>query len=139
LCRRPIWTFPKCWVYHDGFYGAFKGREGIREMIEERFHRDAKDFKWDMLDPVRVGELGYARYRFSFTSKLAGADGRRIIFEGMSCFQFVGDEIRDYDEIFDSGLAMAQLAFPPERLAKSLARGAEELRAKAESGPHLGV
>ena len=124
-------------VYHDGFYGEFAGRDAIAEMIEERFHRDARDFKWDMLEPLRAGELGYTRYRFSFTSKLAGAEGVRILFEGMGRFRFAGELIVRYDEVFDSGLAMAQLGFAPERLAKILARKADELRAKPESAAHL--
>lgn len=124
-------------VYHDGFYGEFVGREAIREMIEERFHRDARDFKWDMLEPLRAGDLGYTRYRFSFTSVLAGAEGTRIIFEGMGRYRFAGELIARYDEVFDTGLAMAQLGFSPERMAKFLARKVDELRAKPESGPHL--
>ncbi len=124
-------------VYHDGFYGEFAGREAIAEMIEQRFHRDARDFKWDMLEPLRSGELAYVSYRFSFTSKLAGAEGQRILFEGMGRYCFAGELIARYDEVFDTGMAMAQLGFAPERTAKFLARKAEALRAKPESEAHL--
>ena len=51
-------------VYHDGFYGAFRGRAAIAEMLEEHFWGAAKDFKWDMLDPAMAGQVGYARYLF---------------------------------------------------------------------------
>lgn len=124
-------------VYHDGFYGAFAGRAAIRDMLEGYFHRDARDFKWEMFDAVREDEIGYARYRFSFTSRLANADGRRVLFEGIARFRFRGELIADYDEVFDSGLAMAQLGFPAERIARSLAKRAEALRAAPESRPHL--
>lgn len=124
-------------VYHDGFYGAFEGREAIRTMLEERFHRDARDFKWELFEPLSSADLAYVRYRFSFTSKLAEAAGRRVVFEGMSCVHLEGGLIRRYEEVFDSGIAMAQLGFAPERAAKIHARMAEELRAKPESEAHL--
>lgn len=124
-------------VYDDGFYGTFSGRDAIRAMIEERFHRDAEDFQWAFRDGVRGGDVGYARYLFSFTSRLPGAEGRRVLVEGVSCFHFAGAAIRRYDEVFDSGIAMAQLGFPPRRIAKSLARRAEVLRERPEAASHL--
>src|SRR5689334_22621017 len=42
-------------VYHDVFYGAFKGREKIAEMIDDWFHRTARDFRWEMFRPVSDG------------------------------------------------------------------------------------
>ena len=35
-------------VYHDVFYGAFKGRAKLAEMIDEVFYRTATDLRWDM-------------------------------------------------------------------------------------------
>ena len=70
-------------VYHDCFYGAFEG-VAIASMIEGFFHRDAGDFRWDLHDVVDDGRTGYARYVFSYTSKLPEAQGRRAIFEGVS-------------------------------------------------------
>ena len=32
-------------VYHDVFYGDFKGRQKIAEMIDDWFHRTARDFR----------------------------------------------------------------------------------------------
>jgi hypothetical protein len=37
-----------------------------------------------MIEPVEVGGIGYARYVFSYTSKAAGQEGRRLIFEGLA-------------------------------------------------------
>jgi hypothetical protein len=34
--------------YHDVFYGLFEGRAAIADMLENRFHRDAENFRWDM-------------------------------------------------------------------------------------------
>ena len=47
-------------VYHDVFYGAFKGRQKLAEMIDDWFHRSARDFRWDMHRPVSNGEMLYA-------------------------------------------------------------------------------
>ena len=71
-------------VYHDVFYGAFEGRKRIAEMIQDYFHRDGQDFQWEMQNPVSDGSVGYAPYIFSYTSKLAGTEGRRAKFEGVS-------------------------------------------------------
>ncbi len=34
-------------------------------MIEERFHRDAESFTWEMSEPVHAGELGFAPERIA--------------------------------------------------------------------------
>src|SRR6478736_2384064 len=49
-------------VYHDVFYGDFKGRERIAEMIDDWFHRTARDFRWEMFRPVSDGTMLYAYY-----------------------------------------------------------------------------
>lgn len=122
--------------YHDVFYGAFRGRAAIADMLENRFHRDAENFRWDMHDPVRDGEIGYARYVFSYDSKLAGAEGRRVVFEGVSIFRFSGDQIRDYREVANVGPGLVALGFAPERIAKILGRQARELAERPEAGGH---
>ena len=55
-------------VYHDVFYGAFKGRAKIAELIDDWFYRTATDFRWDMHAPVSDGHTLYARYTFSYRS-----------------------------------------------------------------------
>ena len=71
-------------VYHDVFYGDFVGRERIAEMIDDWFHRTAHEFRWDMHRPVSDGRMLYAYYTFSYVSKLPGAEGKRVGFEGCS-------------------------------------------------------
>ena len=63
-------------VYHDVFYGAFKGREKIAEMIDDWFHRTARDFRWEMFRPVSDGTMLYAYYTFSYVSTLPEAQGQ---------------------------------------------------------------
>jgi len=124
--------------YVDGFYGPSAGRAAIARMLTEHFHGAAKDFRWQMLDPVCDGATGYARWLFSYTSTLPGAEGRRCVFEGMSRFELRDGLIARYTEVFDRGLALAQLDFPPERIARTVGRAAERLRAAPEAGAHLG-
>jgi hypothetical protein len=109
-------------TYHDGFYGEFRGRVSIGEMIERHFHRDARDLTWKLEDVVSDGRVGYARYDFSYVSKLAGAAGKRVGFVGMSRCRLADGLIERYDEAFDRGPVLLQLGFAPERIAKSLAR-----------------
>ena len=117
-------------VYEDGFYGASSGRAAIAAMLETKFWGHAEGFRWRMLEPVSDGRHGYARYVFSYRSKLPGVTGETVAFEGMSQFTFEGDLIRRYREVFETGVAMAQLRFPAERMAKSLERRAAALRAR---------
>ena len=123
--------------YHDVFYGTFHGRAAIADMLENRFHRDAENFRWDFHDPVCDGDIGYARYVFSYDSKLAGSEGKRVLFEGVSIFRLAGDAIRDYCEVANAGPGLVALGFAPERVAKFLAREGRELAARPEARGHV--
>ena len=114
--------------YHDGFYGESVGRDAIARMLEEQFWGHGEGFRWRMFDPVCDGRFGYARYLFSYDSKLEGVEGRSVVFDGMSQFTFEGNLIACYREQFNTGMAMAQLDFAPERIAKHLERRAATLR-----------
>jgi hypothetical protein len=126
ICRGEGAAAAECFTpdgtYHDGFYGEFRGREAIRTMISDYFHRDACDFTWALEDAVSDGRIGYARYDFSYVSKLAGAEGKRVAFVGISRCRLKGGLIERYDEAFDRGPVLLALGFPPERIARSLAR-----------------
>lgn len=123
-------------VYHDCFYGSFKGL-AIVDMIENYFHRDAENFIWDMHDPVENGALGYVRYVFSYDSKLKDAQGKRAIFEGVSICRLNNGLIEDYREVADSVAGLQQLGFGSERLVKFISREAQALRARPESAHHI--
>ena len=64
-------------VYHDGFFGPFQGRAAIADMITKHFWGTAKDFRWEMQNPVCDGDYGYAQYVFSYTSIVEGAEGNK--------------------------------------------------------------
>ena len=71
-------------IYDDYIYGEFKGRRNIAMMLPTHFHRDAKNFSWEMYDLLSNDSKGYARYRFSFTSTLAGSENLKVAVPGLS-------------------------------------------------------
>lgn len=124
-------------VYDDYFFGPSEpGRAGIRDMLAH-FYEGGEGFKWEFFDPVASGSLGYASYRFSYTSKLPDAKGARVVFEGISRFELEDGRIRRYSEVFDRGAALAQQDFAPERLKKIALKYASRLKARPEAKWHL--
>ncbi len=124
-------------VYHDAFYGAFAGRARIAELIDQWFYRTARDFKWDMLEPVFDGRTLYVRYVFSYVSILPEAKGARVMFEGVSIMKLREGLIAEYREVANTGPALLGLNFAPERVAKILRKQDAALRATPEAKPHI--
>ena len=123
-------------IYDDVFYGPFQGTR-IKEMIEDYFHRDGCNFRWDMHDPVDNGSVGYARYVFSYEAKLDDAQGRRALFEGVAICRLKDGKIAHYSEIANSATGLLGLGFPPERLAKFINKQKTELEGRDEAAYHL--
>lgn len=123
-------------TYHDVFYGAFKGAD-IADMVENYFHRDATNFRWDLHDPVEQEGLGYARYVFSYESKLEASKGKRVVFEGVSICRMEGDLIADYREVANAAVGLQGLGFSPDRAAKFTAKQVLELKSREEAKGHL--
>lgn len=124
-------------VYHDVFYGAFAGRARLAEMISDVFRQTADDFRWDFHDPVGNGELAYARYTFSYRSKLPEAGGGRACFEGVAIIRLRDGLIADYREVANTGPAFVDLGFAPERIARILKRQGDELKSRDEMARHI--
>lgn len=123
-------------VYEDGFFGPHAGPGAITAMLQ-RFHDGGRDYWWEFVEPLSVGDLGYARWRFSYASRRAGMDGRPVLFEGISRFALRGGLIAHYYEVFDRGLALAQQGYPAEAIAGVSARAAARQNAKPENRGHL--
>jgi SnoaL-like domain len=123
-------------VYDDGFFGAHKGPADIAGMLA-RFHATGTDYRWDFFDPLTDGRIGYARWRFSYSSKMPGAEGRPVVFEGMSQFALRGERIASYAEVFDRGVALVQQDFPAERLQRAMAKFAKRQNATPACQDHL--
>jgi hypothetical protein len=123
-------------VYVDELFGAHHGRAAIAGMLQ-RFHDTGRDYRWDFIDPVSDGTIGYARFRFSFASRLPECDGRPVVFEGISQLRFEGGLIARYSEAFDRGVALVQLGFPAERIRRIVEKAAGSLTASPEARPHI--
>lgn len=124
-------------IYDDYFFGpSAPGRQGIVDMIAH-FHEGGRNFDWEFFDIVEAGGLGYAGYRFSYDATMPEAKGARVVFEGISRFSLSGGLIKRYSEVFDRGMALAQLDFAPERIKKIAQKYAGKLKARAECSRHL--
>src|SRR5690349_17898838 len=85
-------------VYADEFFGAHRGRAAIASMLQ-RFHDTGSDYRWDFFDPVGNATTRYARFRFSYRSRLPESAGRPVMFEGISQFRLAeGGLIAHYGE-----------------------------------------
>jgi ketosteroid isomerase-like protein len=124
-------------VYHDVFYGSFRGRAKIAEMIDDWFYRSASDFRWDMHAPVSDGATLYARYTFSYRSTLPEAKGARAMFEGVAIMALRDGKIAEYHEVANTATGFVDMNFAPERIAKIFAKQGAALKARPEMKRHL--
>jgi hypothetical protein len=123
-------------TYEDDFFGLFRGRAEIAAMLQ-RFHDTGGDYRWEFHDPVSDGQRGYAWFRFSFRSKMPGCEGKPVLITGISSFRFEGALIAEYREVFDTGIALAQLGFPAERIKRVLDKEATAQNATPEARGHV--
>ena len=124
-------------IYYDYIYGPHRGRADIAHMMQDLFHRDATDYRWEMFDPVFDGVMGYAWSLSSFTSTIPQYQGRRVVIDGMSRFIVRGGLITEYRESVNGGVAMAQLGVAPERMAKVFSRWTGWLEERSETKDYL--
>jgi ketosteroid isomerase-like protein len=123
-------------VYHDVFYGAFEGRAKIEELVNDWIYRAATQCRWQMYDPVSDGKTLYVRYTWSYVSTLPEAQGKRVGFDGVSIMKLRDGLISEYREIANSGPALLDIGFPPERVAKILKRQGEALQRSPDYARH---
>ncbi len=123
--------------YDDVFYGVFKGRAALADLLEKYFWRDGEAFKWEMADPVDNGRTGYARWRFSYTAKIETSRGRRIFCEGVGFFRLADGLIESYEDYARAGEALVQLGLPDGKTIRVLEKLAAAQSAKPEAAAHL--
>ena len=123
-------------VYHDVFYGDFKGHRKIAEMIDDWFHRTARDFRWEMFRPVSDGTMLYAYYTFSYVSTLPEAQGKRVGFDGVSIMRLREGLIAEYREVANSAIGLLDIGFAPERIAKIMTKEHAHIKARPEWERH---
>jgi ketosteroid isomerase-like protein len=124
-------------IYYDYIYGPHQGRAAIADMMQNLFHRDAADYRWEMFDPVFDGVVGYAWSLSSFTSKIPQFKGQHVVIDGMSRFLVRGGLIAEYRESVNGGVAMAQLGVDPDRMSKVFRRWTGWLKARPETLDYL--
>ena len=124
-------------TYDDIFYGLHRGRASIARMINEQFYEYADDFRWDMIDPVREGDMIYARCVFSYVSHMPGAAKPRIVMESVSMLKLKDGLIGAYTEVVNNGPALVELGLSPEHVVKIMARQTRALKARDEAKRHV--
>jgi ketosteroid isomerase-like protein len=124
-------------IYYDYIYGPHTGRAAIADMMQNLFHRDAADYRWEMFDAVFDGVMGYAWSLSSFTSKIPQFKGRPVVIDGMSRFLVRNGLIAEYRETVNGGVAMAQLGVEPDRMTKVFKRWTGWLKARPETLDYL--
>ena len=123
-------------TYDDYFFGAHSGRPAIAAMLN-RFHEGGENYRWEFHEPLSDGRIGYARYRFSYRSKVAESLGKPIAFEGICRLLLKDGQIEHYAEAFDRGVAFVQLGFPAPKVARLLEKYVAAQNATPGFGPHL--
>jgi steroid delta-isomerase-like uncharacterized protein len=109
-------------TYVDMFYGSHTG-PALRPMFERMF-REGRDYRWVMDTIVETPAAAAAEWTFGYvvSDAVPRSAGRRVHFRGMSVFELEGGRITRYREYFDEGVALLQLGFKPESIAKVLGR-----------------
>ena len=79
----------------------------------------------------------YARYVFSYDSRLKNFENKRAIFEGVAICTLSNGKISDYREIATATTGLALMGFPPAKISKFVAREADALVKRPESASHL--
>jgi len=109
--------------YVDTFFGAHTGHAELREMFARMF-REGRDYAWVMDVVVESTAAAAAEWTFGYvvSDAVPRSAGRRVRFRGMSLFELEGGRIARYREYFNEGVALLQLGFKPESIAKVLGR-----------------
>jgi steroid delta-isomerase-like uncharacterized protein len=109
--------------YHDSFFGPHAGADALRAMFARMF-REGAGYRWVMDEVVETPARAAAEWTFSYTvtDAIPRSAGRAVRFRGMSLFLLEDGRIAAYREYFDTGVALLQLGFAPDSLARVLAR-----------------
>jgi steroid delta-isomerase-like uncharacterized protein len=109
--------------YVDTFFGAHTGQAALRGMFQRMFH-EGRDYAWVMDTVVETPAAAAAEWTFGYvvSDAIPRSAGRRVGFRGMSVFELQGGKIARYREYFNEGVALLQLGFKPDSIAKVLSR-----------------
>jgi len=109
--------------YVDTFFGPHAGQAALRGMFQRMFH-EGRDYAWVMDVVVETPAAAAAEWSFGYavSDAIPRSAGRRVAFRGMSLSELEGGKIARYREYFNEGVALLQLGFKPESIAKVLSR-----------------
>lgn len=109
--------------YVDTFFGAHTGTAALRQMFERMF-REGREYTWVMDVVVESRDTAAAEWTFGYvvSDAIPRSAGRRVRFRGMSVFELEGGRVARYREYFNEGVALLQLGFKPESIARVLGR-----------------
>ena len=93
---------------------------------ENYFHKDAKS-RMGICETSSNGHTGFARYIFSYDSKMPESLGKRAIFEGVAIWSDSG-AISSYREVANVYTGLLMLGFHSDRLSKIAGRQVESLK-----------
>ena len=123
--RQDIDALLRCFTeeasYVDTFYGAHAGQAALRAMFARMF-REGAGYRWRMDHVMESPAVATAEWTFAYTvtEAVPRSAGRSVRFRGMSIFELDGPRIASYREYFDLGMALLQLGFAPDSMAKVL-------------------
>ncbi len=124
-------------VYRDIFYGDSQGHKAIANLIENSFHRDAGNFKWELHEPVCQNGIGYVRFICSYESKFPEVAGKRAVFEGVSVLKLENGLLSEYHEVVNHATGLAKMGFEAERIRQILLHESDKLAERPEVAGHL--
>jgi steroid delta-isomerase-like uncharacterized protein len=109
--------------YVDTFFGPHVGQAALRGMFQRMFH-EGRDSAWVLDVVVETPAAAAAEWTFGYvvSDAIPRSAGRRVGFRGMSLFELEGGKIARYREYFNEGVALLQLGFKPESIARVLSR-----------------
>ena len=110
-------------TYVDTFFGPHGGYAALRAMFQRMF-REGRNYRWTMEVVIDTPARAAAEWSFSYivSDAVPRSAGRAVSFKGMSVFELAGGKIAAYREYFNEGVALLQLGFKPDSMAKVLAR-----------------
>jgi hypothetical protein len=81
--------------------------------------------------------MGYARYVFSYDSRLPDFQEQRAIFEGVAICQLRDGRISDYREVATATTGLALMGYSPDKISRFIARETDVLVKRPEAASHL--
>ncbi|MBU1375443.1 MAG: nuclear transport factor 2 family protein [Alphaproteobacteria bacterium] len=125
--------------YHDGVYGVFRGPADIERLFRDHWFKETENYRWEMLEPVFGGRVGYTNWLFSYNLK-APERNSRMVMEGASQFVLRSDGlIERYREWVEGAGALLRAGAPQDRVLSLVFQHDDAVRARPDAAPHFQI